>query len=190
MYSLIIGYVGPKDPDNEIIVAASRFLEYSDSETQMRYRTLTPEMVREIKSFPVLLMHENYEDGAFVADIINITGHGRDYKLTFKRDGKIGIIAPQDIERLALELGINDDFEFCRTHWAIKNSDLHRVLSDNRVKPFTDEQEFITQNKPAVAGSAFNNEQIFIVHDHDEHAKNDVKRPQHNSNLIVKNLIT
>ena len=53
MYNLIIGYIGPKDPSNEIIVAASRFLEYTDSETQMRYRTLTPETVREIKNFPI-----------------------------------------------------------------------------------------------------------------------------------------
>jgi len=174
MYNLIIGYIGPKDPSNEIVVAASRFLEYTDSETQMRYRTLTPETVREIKNFPALVMHEHCEDGAFVAKIINITNHGRDYKLTFQRDDSIGIIDNQNVVRLALELGITD-FEFSRTHWAIKNTDLHRILTENQVKHLVPEQGFIEQNKPAVPGTNFNKEQIFIVHGHDEHAKNDVK---------------
>jgi predicted nucleotide-binding protein len=174
MYNLIIGYIGPKDPSNEIIVAASRFLEYTDSETQMRYRTLTPETVREIKGFPALVMHEHCEDGAFVAKITNITNHGRDFKLTFQRDDSIAVIDNQDIVKLALELGITD-FEFSRTHWAIKNTDLHRLLAENEIKPVVPEQGFIGQNKPAVAGANFNKEQIFIVHGHDEHAKNDVK---------------
>ncbi|MEZ9923682.1 TIR domain-containing protein [Vibrio breoganii] len=177
MYNLIIGYVGPTDNENEVVVSSSRFLEYTDSETQMRYRVLNPDAVREIKSFPALFMQEHYEDGAFIANIINITGHGRDYKITFDRDQNIGVIPPADIERLALELGI-DDFEFYRTHWAIKNADLYRALSENSVDDEardTEALDFSVPNKPPIDGSDFNKDQVFIVHGHDEHAKNDVK---------------
>ncbi len=63
MYSLFMGYIGPSDSENEIKVSASRFLEYTDSETQMRYRTMTPEIVKEIKIYSALFMHEHCEGG-------------------------------------------------------------------------------------------------------------------------------
>jgi predicted nucleotide-binding protein len=176
MYNLIIGYVGPNDPENEVVVSSSRFLEYTDSETQMRYRNLSADVVREIKSFPALFMQEHYADGAFVAEIVNITRAGRDYRIAFEKDESFELIPPAEIERLTLELGI-EEFEFYRTHWAIKNTDLYRVLSENNVEVAHDTEllDFIAPNKPAVGGSEFNKDQVFIVHGHDEHAKNDVK---------------
>ena len=118
MYNLIIGYSGPTDSDVEVIISASRFLEYTDSESQMRYRTLTPDLVNEIKGFPALFMQEHYADGAFVATITNITRSGRDYLISFERDSSFSIIPHANIEQKALELGI-EDFECFRTHWAI-----------------------------------------------------------------------
>lgn len=177
MYNLFVGYIGPDDSENAVSVLASRFLEYTDSETQMRYRSLGSDAVREIKSYPCLFMHEHCEGGAFVAKIVNITAEGRDYRVTFERDMDVGIVAAEDIFRIALELGIGE-FEFYRTHWAIKNVDLLRVLGENDIpKPPTEEwsaQEF-PENKPPEEGSSFNKDQVFIVHGHDEHAKNDVK---------------
>ena len=176
MYHLFIGYLGPSDEGNEISVSASRFLEYTDSETQMRYRDLNSEAVRELKEYPALIMHEQYEDGAFVASIANIGRSGRDYRITFERNDDIGTISPDDIEKLAIELDI-EDFEFYRTHWAVKKCDLLKVLSDNAVATTTVSVslENVPENKPAAQGSSFNKDQVFIVHGHDEHAKNDVK---------------
>jgi predicted nucleotide-binding protein len=176
MFNLFIGYVGPDNAENEITVSASRFLEYTDSETQMRYRTLNAENVDELKSYPALFMNEQYEDGAFVGSIINIGRTGREYKVTFERNSEIGVINPQDIEKIAIELNI-EEFEFYRTHWAVKNCDLIRVLNKNNIasQVITNTTNVLPLNKPAVAGSNFNKDQIFIVHGHDEHAKNDVK---------------
>jgi hypothetical protein len=86
MYNLIIGYIGPNDPENEIRISVSRFLEYTDSETLMRFRNLSAENVEEIKGFPALLMQEQYEDGAFVATIANITRSDFDYRIRFERE--------------------------------------------------------------------------------------------------------
>lgn len=177
MYNLFMGYVGPHDMENEISVSASRFLEYTDSETQMRYRSLGADAVREIKSYPCLLMHEHCEGGAFVARILNITSEGRDYRVTFERDANFGAVAPEDVFRVALEIEI-DEFEFYRTHWAIKNVDLLRVLRDNHIpeQPIEESSvEDVPENRPAEDGAKFNKDQVFIVHGHDEHAKNDVK---------------
>lgn len=177
MYNLFIGYIGPSDTDNEVSISASRFLEYTDSETQMRYRSLGADAVREIKSYPCLFMHEHCEGGAFVAHILNITAEGRDYRVTFERDTNFGAVATEDIFRVALELEI-DEFEFYRTHWAIKNVDLLRVLRENNIPEQSIERpsvQDVPENKPAEAGAKFNKDQVFIVHGHDEHAKNDVK---------------
>lgn len=176
MYNLFMGYTGPDETENEVAVSASRFLEYTDSETQMRYRTLTSDAVREIKAYPCLFMREHCEGGAFVANIVNITASGRDYHVTFERNTDIGAIAAEDIARSALELDI-DEFEFYRTHWAIKNIDLLRVLGENNIPNLIEEAsaQDIPDNKPAEEGSQFNKHQVFIVHGHDEHAKIDVR---------------
>lgn len=176
MYNLFMGYIGPSETENEVTVSASRFLEYTDSETQMRYRTLTPDAVREIKAYPCLFMHEHCEGGAFVGSITNIVASGRDYRVIFERNPDIGIISSEDIERVALELGI-DEFEFYRTHWAIKNCDLLKVFAENSIPKPKEEVlvQDIPENKPAEEGSEFNKDQVFIVHGHDEHAKNDAK---------------
>lgn len=176
MYNLVIGYVGPADEENEFVISPSRFLEYTDSETQMRYRDLDSKSVREIKGYPALFMHERFPDGAFVADITNITRSNGDYLVSFERRDDFSIIQPADIEKLTLELNI-DKFEFYRTHWAIKNCDLLKILIENIITA-TDTKKLeieVLQNKPAVEGAKFNKDQVFIVHGHDEHAKSDVK---------------
>lgn len=186
MYNLIIGYTGPTDKKNEVTVCASRYLEYTDSETQMRYRNIILDPLlneidslslrREIKSFPALFMQEHCSDGAFIASIKSITRDARDYKITFERDSGFEVISPQEIKKLTLELGI-ENFEFYRTHWAIKNIDLFSIFSKKGdVAEHTPELiESAAENIPAVDGSNFNEKQVFIVHGHDEHAKNDVK---------------
>ncbi|CAH7255807.1 putative nucleotide-binding protein with TIR-like domain [Vibrio crassostreae] len=175
MYNLIIGYTGPAEDDNEVVISASRFLEYTDSETQMRYRNLDQTNVLELKGFPALFMQEHCVDGAFIANITSITRINRDYKVTFTRDSSSSVIPKEVVSRLAIELGI-DDFEFYRTHWAVKNANLNNVLQTAFVPPVTqDVLEFETKNQPAEVGKEFNTNQVFIVHGHDEHAKNDVK---------------
>lgn len=176
MYNLFIGYIGPDAAENEVTLSASRFLEFTDSETQMRYRVLNPDAVREIKAYPCLFMRERSEGGAFVANIVNIIPSGRDYRVTFERNAEIGTIGVEDIERVALELGI-EEYEFYRTHWAIKKSNLLRVLAENNITRPREEipAQDGPENKPAEEGSKFNKDQVFIVHGHDEHAKNDVK---------------
>ena len=177
MYHLFIGYIGPSDPDKRIQVDVSRFLEYTDDETQMRFRSLSAENASAIKEIPGLFMHEGFEDGAFVGRITSVNKAGRHYEVTFERDKEIDVISPEDIERIALELDIHG-FEFSRTHWAIKQRDLLAILA-KYCKPrpsLSIEVPELSANIPPPPGSVFNRDQVFIVHGHDEHAKNDAKK--------------
>jgi predicted nucleotide-binding protein len=175
MYNLFIGYAGPSDPTNPFQVSVSRYLEYTDSETQMRLRELTGDAVRTIMQYPALFLHERYEDGAFVGDITSIKGVGRSYEVSYTRNDDIGVIPPDVIENAALELAI-DEFEFHRTHWAVKQGDLLEILSRHNVAavspPVVDD---VPENQPATNDTEFNQSQVFIVHGHDEHAKTDAK---------------
>ena len=138
MYNLFIGYTGPNKNDNEnnnvVFVEDSRFLEHTDAEVQTRYQVLNQSLVNEIKRFPALFLEEQYKDGAFIATITNITfsdERRKQYKITFKRISNFKIISSSDINEKQLELGFRP-FECTRTHWAIKNADLHLIFSDNR----------------------------------------------------------
>ena len=177
MYNLFIGYAGPQDPEDMIEVDVSRFLEYTDDETQMRFRDLSGDVVRVIKDYPALFMREGYEDGAFVGRITSIVAAQRVYKIAFNRDNGIGVVAPDVIEAAALELCIKSPFEFRRTHWAVKQGDLIEILSRFNVAGAADElaQDDLPVNQPADDESGFNKSQVFIVHGHDDHAKADAK---------------
>ena len=48
MYNLFIGYVGPENPEDTIHVDMSRFLEYTDEETRMRFRQLSGEAAHDL----------------------------------------------------------------------------------------------------------------------------------------------
>ena len=177
MYNLFIGYSGPEDFDDFVEVEVSRFLEYTDDETRMKFRDLSGDAARAIKEYPALFMREGYSAGAFVGHITAISLIGRSYKVSFRKDDDIGVISPEVIEAAALELRIKDSFEFHRTHWALKQGDLLDILSRNNVVGATEEIEEAEQpaNKPADDDTGFNKSQVFIVHGHDDHAKADAK---------------
>lgn len=176
MYHLFIGYTGPSDPENTVEVSVARFLEYTDDETQMRFRNFTGESASLLKTYPGLFMHEEFAEGAFVGHITSVTKTNTTYKVTFERDETIGVIQPDDIERIALELDI-DCFEYYRTHWAIKQIGLLETLSRNGIPQLSASTEVpaLSANIPPPKGKIFNQDQVFIVHGHDEHAKNDAK---------------
>lgn len=176
MYNLFIGYSGPTDLDTTINVGVSRFLEYTDDETQMRFRDLSGEAVNVIKSYPALFMQEEYEDGAFVGKITSIEKNGHSYDVSFARSLQTGVVPPDVILNAAADLQI-DNYEFYRTHWGVKRGDLYEILSRHKIDVSPDtERDQLPKNVPATDESDFNKTQVFIVHGHDDHGKSDTKK--------------
>lgn len=179
MYNLFIGYVGVQDEGDQVVVNAQRFLEHTDPETQIRYRNLKEDTIAKIMEYPALFMHEHCEGGAFVAHIkkIDIVSHDNGYIVTFQRNKNFNVIPSDDIYTLKEVLEISK-YEFYRTHWAIKSCDLFQILDNYKISDADEDMPPVDmpQNKPADKGLEFNMSQVFIVHGHDEHAKNDAKK--------------
>lgn len=161
----------------------SRFLEYSDDETLSRFRELNKELIDELKEFPALFMCEGEASPTFLGKISNIRFRGKEIVVHFERIQDVPDFPEGAIQSNSLALDIHD-FEFCRTHWAIKGEDLYGVLSNEGL--LAPEQVVSgnvaignvinAQNLPSSTSSGFNEQQIFIVHGHDDLAKNDVRK--------------
>jgi hypothetical protein len=133
MFNLLIGL-----KDN--IAYGSRFLEYTDDSTKERLEKKCGSdkqvTMLYLTKFPVIMMPEiqdsSSEQVAQIGSISNIKSHGGDFKYDFTPDNRIQNIPTSVIRELAYELGVEDSrWEFNRTHWAVKDIDLYKILWDH-----------------------------------------------------------
>ena len=123
MYNLLVGF-----PEGAAF--ASRVFEYTDSAVQSFVTSGGAIDVHQLMSLPTLVMPEIGSDAQQVARVGRIEGlvrSGADYRFKFKPDPGVPDFSTLRIEAAAVSLGIAD-FEFYRTHWAVKDVDLHRTL--------------------------------------------------------------
>lgn len=83
-----------------------------------------------LKTLPTVFMEESWGDGAQfarVGTIVRANDSGGEIALEYFYDPDVPPISNQRMADMARELGIND-FEFSRTHWAVKDRDLFEVL--------------------------------------------------------------
>jgi len=125
MFNLIIGCLEGR-------VAADRVLEYTDSELKTWFESAGDLDVSRLAALPTLLMPETSdsrsEQLARIGHVENVTRAGRNWRFRFVDNPSIAPIDTARIENLATDLGI-EEFEFRRTHWAVKNVDVYRVLA-------------------------------------------------------------
>src|SRR5699024_7859409 len=81
-----------------------------------------------------------------VGTLVRITGSGDDISLEYVYDPEIAPIANETLKDLSTQLGIAD-FEFSRTHWAVKDQDLFRVLL-RQVNPGRRQPNVFSLNDP------------------------------------------
>jgi hypothetical protein len=111
-----------------------RIFEYTEDEL---VKTFKPNGVldqHEISRIPALFVSEIGLDGsqlARVGNIIRIENRGKETRLEYHFDPDILPIPNTMLQQMSSELDI-DRYEFSRTHWAIKNVDLFRVLLKNQ----------------------------------------------------------
>lgn len=131
MYNLLVsggGWAETRDT-----MPTSRILEYTEPVLQDRFRSNGVLDLNSLILLPCLFLEETYQDGnqvVHVGKIVRATVSGRDVSLEYYYDPSIPPLTNQMVERFATELGIQD-FEFSRTHWAVKNVDLFQVLLRN-----------------------------------------------------------
>lgn len=131
MFNLIVKYAAWSDGRDTI--PAERTLENTDAHVEEQ---LMPEGVLDVagvQRLPTIFMQESQGDENQVARVGTLTEvrvGDHSISLEFVYDPAISPIRNDQLRALAAELDI-DDWEFSRTHWAVKDVDLFRVLHRN-----------------------------------------------------------
>jgi len=136
-----------------------RTLEHTEEDLKTRFKPNGVLDLAAVSQLPCLFVaetqHDNSQDAAHVGTITRARFGGSDYNLEYTYDPDIPPIPNSVLRSMAGELGI-EEFEFNRTHWAIKDVDLFRVLLKqglgrrNQPKVFTLSDEPVDESLVAV----------------------------------------
>jgi len=128
MFNLIVSGGGWRE--NRDTFPLGRTFEYTSDELVARFKPNGILDFESLQNLPTLFMEESWgleQQYARVGRIIEVSESGGNILLEYYYDPEIAPISNQTLKRVASELDIAD-FEFSRTHWAIKNQNLYRVL--------------------------------------------------------------
>ena len=180
MFNLLIsGYPESWDSSHYEFERGRSVVEYTAAEIRERYKAFNEKSIKELKSFPCLFVLENEQRESRIGYITDIHVRQNTVKIHFELDSifpPLSIGAIEDI-RVDIDLG---QWELSRTHWAVKDEPIFEILL--RKGYITQQQLEASQalkgppapivSPPAAGGQrAFNTEQVFIVHGHDDLSK-------------------
>jgi hypothetical protein len=127
MYNLLIGRIDGLAP-------ADRVVEYTDAPILGYIAPFGTVDTSRLVNLPTLILPELQDSGspqvARVGDIQNLTLVGREYRFRFVQSPSVPAIASARIAEASRALQIAE-WEFRRTHWAVKDVDLYRVLQES-----------------------------------------------------------
>lgn len=148
MFNLMV--MGNGWPEHESEFTASRILEYTEDAVIADHRDADRQInFTKLINYPCLFMPERGADDetARIGYLSRVRPHSRsDVMLEYRYDHQIPGISLYQIERLQRDLQMGD-WEFTRTHWAVKNVDLYRVLFRSLV-PERNRPEVFQVNEP------------------------------------------
>lgn len=153
--------------------------EYTVNEIAEKYSDLNDENISRIKEFPCIFAYEG-TDGFFrVGYIKNIRLRSEEIIIDFELDPIIPPLPTQKLFENKLVFDISHDFEFSRSHWALKDVDLFIELV--KLGFITQEQANAAnrhRSSKNVASTTDNikSNSVFIVHGHDELSKTETAR--------------
>lgn len=128
MFSLLVKASGWADTRDSIPL--ERLFEYTDESVVKKFKVGDEIDFQSLARLPALFMKETFgrEDPVARVGIITYASvSGRDINLEYVYDPSIPPIKNSKIQEFSSELGMKD-FEFHRTHWAIKDEDLFKAL--------------------------------------------------------------
>lgn len=153
-------------------------IEYTVNEISERYKNFDENALLELMSFPTLFITEHESSDSLIGLIRNIKIRDRSVVVEFEIDKGMPILPNGTIESLRVDLDLGA-WELSRTHWAIKDEDLLKILTQRGLITVEQAQNSFVFQKYFVPPASQNdsrsdNSQVFIVHGHDELTKLDM----------------
>ena len=151
-----------------------RMLEYTEDSIREPLKALSNDALEELAKLPTLFMYEQSTEGTPRLGMIKrIQQRGSEFRVIFEFDEAVPPLSEDQIVALKWELQLAD-FEFSRTHWAVKDGDLYAILHEVGLipvaAPVAPPPELVA---PAVDVTPA---KVFLVHGRDEGAKHAVAR--------------
>jgi len=129
MYNLIVKGIGWADDRDSMF--GDRTFEHTEKRLLTLFKNDNQIDLEAVSKLPTVFLEEGIENEiVHFGTIISARMHGKDIALEYVYDPRIPSITNNNFREFAPELGI-DNFEFSRTHWAIKDIDLYKVLLRN-----------------------------------------------------------
>lgn len=126
MFNLIVQGAGWESSRDTF--PASRVFEYTEEEIKERFKPQGAIDIASVIALPTIFMEEGTSNElAYVGTINRLRKSGSNYQLDYQYDPTIPPIPNVDILKLSDDLGI-EEFEFTRTHWAIKSTNFYEAL--------------------------------------------------------------
>lgn len=112
-------------------VRAVRKGEYTREDIAEKLSALDEASINELKSYPCLFVYEGaWNKDAHIGWLNSIKKNGNMIRIEYEFIDPLQRISAAKIEKLKLELDLNNKYEIGRTHWAVKDADLFLILKN------------------------------------------------------------
>lgn len=169
MYNLMVTARDNAWEEGAYVWDKSRIFEGTDENIKLRLESFSETSLKELASYRTLFMYERHTDGIIrVGKIKHVQMRGTDIRVIYEFDNTLPNLTLDQIVALKWELGIQD-FEFSRTHWAVKDINLFEVLKNAGIQSTSNQ---IAELPPTIQSGG----RVFIVHGRDTGAAEKVAR--------------
>ena len=133
MYNFIVTATAECWDTSPATFLRSRIFEYTSNDIKARFAKLGKTEIDEMAKLPCLFTYEEpVGKYAQIGRITEFRERSREVRIKFELDKFLPKIGVDELKKLEWELDIGD-WEFSRTHWALKDVDLLQVLLDASV---------------------------------------------------------
>jgi predicted nucleotide-binding protein len=180
MFSVMVTAASDAWEQGTYVWDKSRVFEHTADDVRAKLGAQLEDAFRILVGLPVLFMYETHIEGTpRIGRLTRIQQRGPEVRVIFEFDDSVPKLAADQIQDIKWELSL-DDWEFYRTHWAVKDGDLYEILREAAVLPLISAADDRPESKPPVdqtpAAVDVKSAKVFLVHGRDEAAKHSVAR--------------
>jgi hypothetical protein len=128
LFNLFVTFKEGDFDSRSYVIERGRFGEYTSDVLLKRYKALKPFAVAKLKSFPCLFVYEAERGDACIGYLTSIRERSGTVLVEYEFDDRIPPFPAEKLRDLYMRLDIGR-WEMNRTHWAVKDEDLLKVLA-------------------------------------------------------------